>query len=124
VLLQIWHIEQKRQVATLNYAFEPPKPPFDDEGQLFVDPLNPQSHLSHALKSFFERMLTEDSAYRERLRRHYEMWKEVVDDPEHPSHAKIRSEHHDDPAFQPAFPKQETARRHGRALQRGRRGAQ
>ena len=39
VLLQIWNGEPPRQVATLNYAFEPPMPPFEDEGQLFIDPL-------------------------------------------------------------------------------------
>jgi|SRR5579859_1422712 len=113
VLLQIWHVERKRQVATLNYAFEPPKPPFEDEGQLFIDPINPQSDLSDALHDFVEDMLATDSGYRERLHRHYEMWKQVVDDPEHPDHAKIRSELHDDPAFRPAFPNQETVRREG-----------
>ena len=78
VLLQIWHVERKRQVATLNYAFEPPKPPFEDEGQLFVDPVNPQSAFSDALHDFVENMLATDSGYRARLHRHYEMWKEAA----------------------------------------------
>lgn len=111
VLLQIWHVERKRQVATLNYAFEPPEPPFEDEGQLFIDPINPQSNLSDALLAFVEGMLANDPAYRDRLERHYEMCKEVVDDPAHPGHAKVRSELHDDSTFRPAFPKQETVRR-------------
>ena len=113
VLLQIWQVERKRQVATLNYAFEPPKPPFEDEGQLFVDPMNPQSELSEALHGFVGNMLATDSAYRARLERHYDLWKEVVDDPGHRDHAKIRNVLHDDPSFRPAFPKQETVRRDG-----------
>jgi hypothetical protein len=113
VLLQIWHGERPRQVATLNYAFEPPKPPFDDEGQLFIDPLNPQSDLSDALLDLVRDMLASDDEYRERLHRHYTTWKEVVDDPRHPGHRKIRSKLHDDPSFRPAFPKQPTVRREG-----------
>ena len=113
VLLQTYHGERPRQVATLNYAFEPPTPPFDDEGQLFIDPINPQSDLSDALRDLVENMLATDDDYRERLHRHYRTWKEVVDDPRHPDHPKIRSKLHDDPSFRPAFPKQETVRREG-----------
>ena len=57
--------------------------------------------------------LATDDDYRERLHRHYRTWKEVVDDPRHPDHTKIRSKLHDDPSFRPAFPKQETVRREG-----------
>jgi hypothetical protein len=113
VLLQVWSAEERRQVATLNYAFEPPEPPFEDEGQLFIDPLNPQSGLSDALQQLVEQLLDTDTAYRERLHRHYELWKEVVDDSSHPDHAKIRTKLHGDPGFRPAFPKQETVRREG-----------
>ncbi len=116
VLLQIWHGEPPRQVATLNYAFEPPMPPFEDEGQLFIDPLNPQSELSEALHDFVENMLASDDGYRERLHRHYDKWKGVVDDPKHPDHHKVRTTLHNDPSFRPAFPKQETVRRDGRKL--------
>jgi hypothetical protein len=113
VLIQVWHAERKLQVATLNYAFEPPTPPFADEGQLFLDPMNPQSDLSDALYDVVENILAADRDYGERLRRHYETWKGVVDDPGHPDHGKLRTELHDDPGFRPAFPKRETARREG-----------
>jgi hypothetical protein len=113
VLLMIASVARRKVVATVNYSFEPAKPPFDDEPQLFVDPLNPQSGLSHALKEVFEEMLDNDPEYRERLIRHYTMWKAVVDDPTHPEHPKVRHESHDDPSFRPAFPSQGTVRREG-----------
>lgn len=113
VLLQVWYGERPRQVATLNYAFEPPGPPFDDEGQLFIDPINPQTGLSDALRDFVEDMLATDHEYRERLHRHYDTWKQVVDDPKHPDHRKIRTAVHDDPGLRSAFPKQDTVRREG-----------
>ncbi len=116
VLLQIWHGQRPRQVATLNYAFDPPKPPFDDEGQLFLDPINPQSELSDALHDFVENMPATAHEYRQRLQRHYDKWKAVVDDPGHPDHRKIRTALHDDPTFRPAFPKQDTVRREGPKL--------
>ncbi len=50
VLLQIWHGEQTRQVLTLNYGFEPPEPPFEGEGQLFIDPIHRQSDPSGVLR--------------------------------------------------------------------------
>ena len=102
-----------RRLATLSYGFEPPKPPFRGEGQLFLDPLNPQSDVSEALRDFVANMLANATEYRERLHRHYRMWKEVVDNPMHPDHRKVRSDLQDEPGFRPAFPKQETFRREG-----------
>jgi len=113
VLLQVYWVEGKRVVASINYAFEPAKPPFDDEPQMFLDPINPQSDASGALFGMFEEMIASDHAYRDRLLRHYEMWKRVVDDAAHPDHAKVRSEEHDDPAFRPAFPRPEPVRHAG-----------
>ena len=49
VLVNVIDTERREQVATINHAFEPPKPPFEDEDQTFLDPLNPQSRLSVAL---------------------------------------------------------------------------
>jgi hypothetical protein len=40
VMLNVIDAESGDQVATINYAFEPPEPPFDDEKQMFLDPLN------------------------------------------------------------------------------------
>jgi hypothetical protein len=111
VLLQVWWVERHEQVATINYGFEPSKPPFDDEPQIMLDPLNPQNDLSDALRDLFENMIEHDSAYHDRLVRHYEMWKAVVDDVAHPDHHKVRSESHDDLSIRPAFPRREPERR-------------
>lgn len=84
VILHVYWVERKQTVASINYAFEPPQPPFADEGQLFLDPLNPQSDLSEVFYDLFERMITSDRAYHDRLVRHYTLWKHAIDDPSHP----------------------------------------
>jgi SEC-C motif len=91
VMLNVIDTGTHDHVATVNYAFEPPKPPFDDEGQMFLDPLNPQGHLSPAFLELTADMLANDRAYHDRLVRHYTMWKNIVDDPAHPAHEKIRA---------------------------------
>ena len=91
VLLSVFDTEEHQQVATINYAFEPPQPPFDDDGQVFLDPLNPQSSMSDALLELFQQMIDHDRAYLQRLQRHYKIWKRIVNDPSHPGHNKIRS---------------------------------
>jgi hypothetical protein len=111
VILSVIDTQTREQVTTINHGFEPPKAPFEDEGQTFLDPMNPQSQMSDALLDLFEDMIARDEQYRQRLERHYEMWKRVVDDPSHPDHSKVRTKYHDDPDFEPAFPRQETVRR-------------
>jgi len=113
VMINVLDTEDDMHVATINHAFEPPKPPFEDEGQTFLDLMNPQSALSDDLLDMFKKMVADDESYRQRLERHYKMWKSVVDDPSHPDHQKVRSEFHDDPDFEPAFPRKETVRRDG-----------
>jgi hypothetical protein len=103
-LLHVHWVERKRVVATLNYAIEPEPPPFEDDPRVFIDPINPQSEYSDVLLRIFEQMIESDAEYHERLVRHYTMWKEIVDDPEHPDHAKVRSEHHGQASFRPAYP--------------------
>ncbi|HVJ90548.1 MAG TPA: SEC-C metal-binding domain-containing protein [Labilithrix sp.] len=112
-LVQVYWAEGKRVAATVNYAFEPPKAPFADEPQIFLDPMNPQSDSSSVLFDMFKEMIAADRAYHDRLVRHYEMWKRVVDDPTHPDHARVRSAEHDDPSFRAAFPRQEPVQREG-----------
>jgi hypothetical protein len=89
VMLNIVDAETHDHVATINYAFEPPEPPFDDEGQMFLDPLNPQSAMSPAFLEVTAEMLARDRGYHDRLVRHYTMWKTVVDDPSHPDQARL-----------------------------------
>lgn len=92
VLLNVMDVDDRKQVATISYGFDPPKPPVDDEEQAFLDPLNPQSRMSEPLLSLFQEMLELDPAYQRRLVRHYSMWKRVVDDPSHPAQRMISAD--------------------------------
>ena len=89
-MINVIDVERREQISTINHAFEPPTPPFDDEGQTFLDPLNPQSASSAALLDRFVEMMANDPAYGERLEHHYTMWKRVVDDATHPAQATLR----------------------------------
>lgn len=114
VVLHMHWVEEKRIAASINYAFEPSRR--RDEPQISLDPLNPQSEDAEDLLGLFTDVIRKDREFRERLVRHYEMWKQVVDDPSHPEHAKVRGAGHGDPAFRPAFPQR-------KAQGRGRGGA-
>ncbi len=104
VILRFMDPQRKRVVASVDYAFDPAKPPFEDEPQISLDPLNPQSEQSELVLRAFEGMVAAEPDHRERLLRHYRLWKSVVDDPHHHDHRKVRSVYHDDPSFRPAFP--------------------
>jgi hypothetical protein len=71
VLLAVMSTKRRAQVATINYAFDPPSADDLDPEQTFLDPLNLQSDLSPALLDLFEHVVLEDEAYRRRLERHY-----------------------------------------------------
>jgi hypothetical protein len=103
VLLHVVSLTSRRVVASINYAFEPPEPPYEDEGQCFLDPLNPQTELGPAILRMFLGLLEADPSRHARFVRHYELWKSVVDDPSHPDHGKVRSVAHGDRSFRPAF---------------------
>jgi len=72
VMLNVIDAERHDNVASINYAFEPP---FEGEGQMFLDPLNPQSAMSPAFLELTADMMAHDRAYHDRLVRHYTMWK-------------------------------------------------
>jgi hypothetical protein len=113
VMINVLSITHRAQVATISYGFEPPEPPFEDEGQIFLDPLNPQSKHSPAFLDFVEELLETDHAYRERIERHYALWRRVVDDPAHPQHHVIERylDSPDTPAiFRRATPKPVSAK--------------
>ena len=101
VMLNVIDAETHNQVATLNYAFEPPKSPFEDEGQIFLDPLNPQTAISPAFLELTADMMTRDRGYHERLVRHYTMWKSAVDDPSHPGQEMLRAVRHNTTSSRP-----------------------
>ena len=101
VVLVVEHVEARKNVASINYAFEPSLR--QGRPQMFLDPLNPQSELSDTVLEVFADMIGKDRKYRRLLMSHYEMWKQVAGDPAHPDHAKVRGPAHDDRAFRPAF---------------------
>jgi hypothetical protein len=103
VVLHVHWVEERCIAASINYAFEASRR--RDEPQISLDPLNPQSEHAEALLELFARGIQKDREYRERLIRHYAAWKQVVDDPSHPEHAKVRGAAHGDPAFRPASPR-------------------
>ncbi len=90
-------------IAGIGYGFEPSRPPFQDEPQIMLDPLNPQSELSDAVLDVFTKLVTSSPSVRERFIEHYVMFKNVVDDPSHPDHHKVRGNEHSDPGFSPAY---------------------
>ncbi len=67
VMIDVVDTETDRHVATINHAFEPPKPPFEDKGQTFLDPMNPPSALSNGLLDMFTKMVANDEEYRQRV---------------------------------------------------------
>ena len=93
-----------RVIASIGYGFEPPLPPFEDEPQALLDPLNPQSEMSETVLDLFTTLVEREPAIRERLISHYVRWKNVVDDPRYPDHRKVRSAYHDDSTFSPVYP--------------------
>ena len=77
VLLLVFSVEERRPVATINHAFDPPGPGSLEAEQTFLDPLDPQSSLSEAvLEEFLGTAL--DGRYAARLERHYARVKDLV----------------------------------------------
>src|SRR6185369_6344223 len=102
VVLVVEHVEARKNVASINYAFEPSSR--QGKSQMFLDPMNPQSELSDTVLEVFADMIGKDHKYRRLLVSHYELWKQAAGDPAHPEHAKVRGPVHDDRTFRPAFP--------------------
>jgi hypothetical protein len=86
VMINVLARQARQHVATINHAFE--KPTKDDPvpEQTFLDPLNQQSPLAAALLDLFVNLVLADEDYRQRLVRHYRMFKNVVEDAAHPAH--------------------------------------
>jgi hypothetical protein len=112
VMINVVDADRREQVATINHGFEPPKPPFEDEGQTFLDPLNPQRDYSPRFLEIFRDMIERDQEYATRLQRHYQMFKRVVEDPAHPAQAVLRSARPAAPG-DGIFPAREPVRRDG-----------
>jgi hypothetical protein len=89
VIVAVLSTRHKRQVATINHAFEKPAKGSVVKEQTFLDPLNPQSKWSDTLMRLFLTILGDDPAYAARIVRHYKMVKDAVKDLTHPIHARI-----------------------------------
>jgi len=85
VLIQVIEESTPRKIwATISFGWDAPEW-FKDETDLegpgatasgaFLDPLCPQSEYAAEFLDLFERMITQDPAYVERLKRHYAMFK-------------------------------------------------
>lgn len=104
VMINVLARHAGRHVATINHAFEPPAKGELVPEQTFLDPLNRQSQAAPALLDLFVDVLLADESYRQRLIRHYRMFKNVVDDPAHPGHRRLRQSEMDRSHARPAPP--------------------
>jgi len=87
VMINVIRERDQYQLATINYAFEPNDP---DRGP-FLDPLNPQSEISDSLLDFFKHVIEKDAAYKDRLQRHYLLFKQAIANPRHPIHERLQT---------------------------------
>jgi hypothetical protein len=103
VVLHVHWVEQKCVAGSINYVFEPSRR--RDEPQISLDPSHPQSEHAEELLELFSEVIRTDREFRERLIRHYTMWKQVVVDAARPEHETARGAAHGDAAFHPAVPR-------------------
>lgn len=89
VIINVLARHAQAHVATINHAFDPPSHDYDPPEQTFLDPLNRQTEWSEALLDIFVNLVLKDESYRQRLMRHYRIFKEAVNDPAHPCHRII-----------------------------------
>lgn len=85
VMLNIHSQRTMEHLATINFAFDTD----DDMRGPFLDRLNAQSELSHALLDMVREVLEHDADYVKRLERHYHMVKAALADPEHPARKRL-----------------------------------
>jgi hypothetical protein len=90
VMINVLARHARAHVATINHGFDPPSHDYDPPDETFLDPLNQQSELSQALLDVFVNLVLADSAYHQRLLRHYRHFKEAVADPAHPCQRFVR----------------------------------
>jgi hypothetical protein len=86
VIINVLARHARAHLATINHGFDPPGPDDFPPAQTFLDPLNRQSQWSEALLDLFVNVVLADDAYRQRLRKHYGIVKNAIDDPAHPCH--------------------------------------
>jgi hypothetical protein len=75
VLIVMW-VEERRNVATIHYAFDASR---RNEPRITLEPGGPQSEHSPMLLAWFSETIANEPVHRKRLLRHYEMWRHFVD---------------------------------------------
>jgi hypothetical protein len=90
VMLQVSLADDDEVVATIGYSFDAQRTKRLGIPQIMLDPLNTQSDLSNTVLELFTRLVKAQPEVRERFTEHYAMWKNVVDDPTHPDHSRLR----------------------------------
>lgn len=118
VLVNVLARYRQQHLATINHAFEEPAEDAHLPEQTFLDPLNPQSRWAPALLDVFENRLLADERYRERLVRHYHMFKRAVEDPAHPCHRLVPEDGWSTPPARPESVRQAPPRRFKRRTTR------
>jgi hypothetical protein len=76
VLITVLARSTTRIVATISHSFDPPKPGGLVDKQTFLDPLGKQSAFADDMLDIFRNVVL-DEAYAARLRRHYQMVKDL-----------------------------------------------
>jgi hypothetical protein len=89
VMINVLARHAEAHVATINHGFDPPTEDDPVQEQTFLDPLNKQSSWSDALLGMFVDVVLADPEYRQRLLRHYRIFKNAIDDPMHLCHRVI-----------------------------------
>lgn len=100
VMINVVARHAQAHAATINHGFDPPGKDDLVPDQTFLDPLNRQSRWSAVLLDLFANVVLADESYRQRLLRHYHLFKNAVDDPAHPCQRLVRG--WADPAGEPS----------------------
>jgi hypothetical protein len=90
VIVNVIASSTRQHLATINHAFEPPGRDALVTEQTFLDPLNTQSRFAVDLMDLFLHVIRWDEAYRQRLIRHYQLFKGAIDNPSQATAGKLK----------------------------------
>jgi hypothetical protein len=88
VMVNVIAASTGQHLATINHAFEPRDHGALVTAQTFLDPLKSQFAVN--LMDLFLHVIRWDEPYRQRLMRHYQMFKGAIDDPSQLAGAKLK----------------------------------
>lgn len=91
VLITVFSKEQRRPLAVIGHAFEPPGPDSLVREQTYLDPILPQSEWAEELLDLFVNVILADAAYAKRLVRHYGLVKAAIHNPRDPIHERVNA---------------------------------